>query len=125
MNRQDFDSLEIEANAAPHIGTHHIHFPRGYDSKKLWISWKGDKTCEHIHIDMNPHVDIFHLMKSNMAILRYAYVEIETKKIDREIKKEMQKMHSWEISEDQYDERYNCLMQKYELLVANLLPNIP
>lgn len=35
MNRQEFDSLEIEANASPHLGTHHLHIPRGYDSAKL------------------------------------------------------------------------------------------
>ena len=35
MNRQEFDSLEIEANASPHLGTHHLHIPRGYDSKTL------------------------------------------------------------------------------------------
>lgn len=42
---------------------------------------------------MSPH-DIGNPMKNNMTILRQAYVDVETKKVDREIKKEMQKMHS-------------------------------
>lgn len=35
MDRQEFDSLEIEANASPHISSHHVHIPRGYSSAKL------------------------------------------------------------------------------------------
>lgn len=35
MNRQDFDTLEIEANAAPVFCNHHVHIPRGYDCSKL------------------------------------------------------------------------------------------
>jgi hypothetical protein len=42
---------------------------------------------------MSPH-DIDNQMKNNMAILRQAYVDVEKKRVDREIKKEMQKMHS-------------------------------
>lgn len=36
MNRQEFDSLEIEANAGPAVvGSHHLHIPRGYDCRRL------------------------------------------------------------------------------------------
>jgi hypothetical protein len=36
MDRKEFDSLEIEANAhTPIAQSHHIHIPRGYDSRKL------------------------------------------------------------------------------------------
>lgn len=36
MNREEFDSLEIEANAhTPVISSHHLHIPRGYDSRRL------------------------------------------------------------------------------------------
>lgn len=35
MNRQEFDSLEIEANDSPHIRTHYVHISRGYNSAKL------------------------------------------------------------------------------------------
>lgn len=35
MNRQDFDTLECEANASPVICNHHIHIPRCYSAGKL------------------------------------------------------------------------------------------
>lgn len=60
-----------------------------------------------------------------MCELRRAYVDIETKLIDKQIKKEMQRRDSWEIDDLEYDDRFNSLMQRYEMLVANLLPQLP
>lgn len=58
-----------------------------------------------------------------MSLLRQAEFDLREKEIDNQIKKEQQRRNSWEISDEEYDLRYNGLIQKYELLVRDLLDN--
>lgn len=55
-------------------------------------------------------------------ILREAYIDVEEKRYDREIKKEMQRRDSWEISDDEYDLRYNRIMDDRRIRILSLLP---
>lgn len=57
-----------------------------------------------------------------MAILREAYIEVQEKIYDREIKKEMQRRDSGEITDDEYERRYERIMQDRRLKILQLLP---
>lgn len=57
-----------------------------------------------------------------MALLREAYVDLKEKEYDEEIKKEMQRRDSKEIDDEEYDRRYNRIMDDRRILILSLLP---
>lgn len=53
-----------------------------------------------------------------MILYKLCNLEEETKE---NIRKEQQRRDSWEITDDEYDERYNSLMDNYRLMTQIIL----
>lgn len=54
-------------------------------------------------------------------VLRHAYCELEEKQTADKIRKLQQRLNSWEIKEQEYEEKYETLMQDYRLKVSNII----
>ncbi len=57
-----------------------------------------------------------------MALLREAYIDLKEAEYDRRIKKEMQRRDSGEIDDEEYENRYEAIMQERRLAIFALLP---
>lgn len=49
-------------------------------------------------------------------------MELKEKEYDREIKEEMRRRDSHEIDDEEYDRRYNRIMDDRRILILSLLP---
>ena len=55
-------------------------------------------------------------------LLRQAYIQDEEKKYAQRISREQQKRDSWEISDDEYESRYEAIMDDRRIKILALLP---
>lgn len=55
-------------------------------------------------------------------ILREAYVRVEEKKYDRELKEEEKRRDAKEISDEEYTRRVNRITNNRRILILSLLP---
>lgn len=49
------------------------------------------------------------------------HFDLLNQQTNEEIRKEQQKLHSWEINESEYDEKYNAIMDNFRLSLNNIL----
>lgn len=60
---------------------------------------------------------------TDSMILRQAYIDQAEHETAEKIRKLQMKRDSWEISDDEYEEKYESVMQDYRLKVLSLLPS--